>query len=213
MTRPGIWMLLQCSLLLDLAGAHVHAAAAEQSRWQPTATVRGIDVEAKPTPSGFHATRGHATVCAGLEDLERYMSDPARFPEWIPYAEEARLLEQSADVQVYYYMRTATPWPMKSRDMIYRVEREADGPAVRFSLTGVPDYLPPERGAVRMRAADGIWILEPRDERIQVRLQLQMDPGSVPQRFANQRMVATVGGALANLAETFPCPAAAPGDP
>ncbi|MFU8815245.1 MAG: hypothetical protein ACNA7W_07860 [Pseudomonadales bacterium] len=192
-------------LLLAVAGAG--PAGASDPAWLPVATVGEVKVEAKPTASGFHATRGSITLCTGLQSLLNFLGNPSRFPEWIPYTEEARSLERSADAQIFY-MRTATPGPARSRDMIYRAERQIDaGPGqVRLVLEGLPDHLPPQPNAVRMRAACGEWLLERHDGYIRASLQLEVNPGRVPRQLANRRQALIVGGALANLAERFPCP-------
>jgi hypothetical protein len=202
----------------------IASAGAADSEWRRSATVHGVVVEAKPTPSGFHTHRAAATVCAELETLLDYLSDATQIPSWLPYTDAARELESDAGTEAavqMFYVRSATPWPMKPRDMVYRVylANRADGTPVEASdahahgadgqmllvLQGVPDHLPPQPGAVRMKSAEGAWSFEHDGERVRMSLRLQMDPGAVPKGFANRRMAATVGGALANLRRRFSC--------
>ena len=121
------------------------------------------------------------------------------------YTREAEILERGA-LSVTYYVRTATPWPMRDRDMVYRLSRVLHpGPGVRIAVIGLPDYLEPRESVERMRAAVGEWYLRPEDDGIRVSYELYVDPGAVPRFLANRRLAAAVGQTLANLAGVFPC--------
>ncbi len=182
------------------------AATAGAEAWQPARSVRDIEVESRPTESGFRAFRGSTVVCTDLQTLHDFVTDPDRFDEWIPFTETARRLPSDAAVRLYY-LRTRTPWPLRSRDMVYRL---SEHPASRddriiLDLEGAPEHLPPQKGAVRMQSARGQWRLWPRGDRVEVTFGLALDPGRIPAFFANRRLAATVGGMLANLAQRFPC--------
>ena len=183
-------------------------AATAGDDWELARVVRGVQVHARPAPgSPFAQHRGAVTVCAGLDTLERYVADTTRFHEWLPDTEEVRVLEHTDTTQTYY-LRTRTPWPFRSRDMIYQFTREStlDTKQVSIGLKGLPDYMPEEPGAVRMHDASGEWILRMSNTGVLVSFQLHVDPGRVPALFANRRLAGTVGDTLANLAERFPCP-------
>jgi len=182
----------------------ISASAADD--WEPVRVVRGVQVDARPMPgSPFAEHRGTVAVCAQLDTLEGYVADTSQFQEWVPDTEEVRVLEHSENSQTYY-LRTHTPWPLRSRDMIYRLTREpaADSDEVRIDVTGLPDYLPEQPGAVRMRSASGEWILR-KATNVVVSFRLHVDPGWVPAVFANRRLAGSVGETLANLAERFSC--------
>ncbi len=182
------------------------AATAGAEPWQPAGSVRGIEVESRPTESGFRAFRGSTVVCTGMQTLHDFVTDPDRFADWIPFTEAARRVPGDTAERLYY-LRTRTPWPLRSRDMVYRLsEHSASGDdLVILDLAGAPEHLPPQKGAVRMRSASGQWRLRPRGDRVEVSFQLALDPGRVPAFFANRRLAATVGGILANLTQRFPC--------
>lgn len=165
-----------------------------------------VVLESRPTESGFAEFRARVEVCTGLDGLQRFVADPDRFDEWIPFTEEARALPDDEGGE-RYYLRTATPWPLRSRDMIYELHRSSDAAdgALRIELDGVPDALPPSDDAVRMDGARGMWTLRPGRDRIDVELQLTIDPGSVPRFLANRRTGTTVGTMLQNLHQRFPC--------
>ncbi len=198
----GAVALLWCCLL-TAAGT---TSATGEDGWDDDRSVAGVALESRPTASGFDEVRGRVTVCTDVAALQQFVGDPQRFDEWIPFTEEARALAKEGDGE-RYYLRTATPWPMRSRDLIYRVDPRpaaADG-TLRIDLVGEPDALPPQPGSVRMDGASGAWTLQPGAAGVDVALQMTVDPGRVPALFANRRLAATVGQMLANLRDRFRC--------
>jgi len=196
--------LAAASLLCTAAAAFSAETTAEE--WQEVRRVDGIVVEARPTESGFNEHRAHGRVCADVESLAGFVADSATLPEWIPHTEEVRVLQQRSNEEIYY-LRSATPWPMRSRDMIYRLQRHTDSKTAtaRLSITGLPDYLPPEPDAVRMKAARGTWTIHDQGDAISITFKMFVHPGSAPRFIANRRMAGSVGQTVANLAERFPC--------
>lgn len=172
--------------------------------WRPVREVAGVPVEARQTETGFHTHRAQVHVCTDLAALEDFVADPAHFTEWVAFTRSARLLERTNESAVYYVV-SSTPWPLKDRDMVYRISRSPSAEGVRLSLTGLPDYSVPEDSAARIRSAAGEWQLLPGDKGIDVSYELYLDPGRVPRSLANQRLAAAVGQTLANLAARFPC--------
>lgn len=193
---------------LALLGGGVPAGA-ETAPWKAAREVDGVAVESRPAPTGFDEFRGRVRVCTDLDGLQQFVGDPTRFSEWIPFTDRAHALpgEAGSDVE-RYYLRSTTPWPLRPRDLVYRLEREPAGTdgVLRIRLTGLPDAVPPSEDAVRMDGAEGQWTLRPDTGGIDVALQLAVDPGRVPAMFANRRMGITVGRMLANLRERFTCP-------
>jgi hypothetical protein len=181
------------------------AAPARASDWSEVRQVQGVMVEARSTASGFDEHRGEVRVCTKLPVLEAFVADTDRFPEWLPYTRDAELLEQT-DRHLVYYVRSSTPWPLKDREMVYRISRQMDsGQGVTLDLVGLPDYQPARRGATLIQAAEGRWHFIQTDSGLDVSYQLFVNPGSVPPFAANGRMASTVGKTLANLASRFPC--------
>ncbi len=173
--------------------------------WSEVRQVQGVVVEARETESGFNEHRGAVQVCAELPVLEAFVADTSRFSEWLPYTRHAELLER-ADDHLVYYVRSSTPWPLKDRDMVYRITRMPDtDQGVVLDLVGLPDYQPARKGAAPIQAAAGRWQFVPSEVGLNVSYQLFVDPGSVPPFAANGRMASAVGKTLANLASRFPC--------
>lgn len=172
--------------------------------WHQVREVDGVLVEARPTVTGFDAHRARIHVCTDMSSLAEFVVDPSRFVDWIAFTRSARLLEKSEDSAVYY-VRSTTPWPLKDADMVYRIARNPTSDGLNLSLTGLPDYLPSEKDATRIHSANGMWRIVPDDRGLGVSYELYVNPGSVLQSFANQRLAAAVGKTLANLAAHYPC--------
>lgn len=183
----------------------VFTAAADDD-WQRDGVWRGVALEYHTADSGYRAYRGTVHVCTTLPGLQAFVADASRLKAWIPFTEEAYALPGSGHA-ILYYLRTSAPWPFKSRDMVYRlVQRPADGSrTLLIDLQGVPDAVPEQSDAVRLKAADGRWMLTLEGGVIGVTLVLAIDPRPAPAFLANRRLAATVGGMLANLAAQFPC--------
>ena len=185
--------------------AFAMAGHAWANDWAEVRQIEGVMVEARATDSGFNEHRGAVRVCTKLPVLEAFVEDTDRFREWLPFTRDAQLLE-SADNHLVYYVRTTTPWPLKDRDMVYRISRQPDGEhGVTLDLVGLPDYQVNQPGAIRIRAAEGQWQFLETDQGLDVSYQLFVNPGAVPPFAANGRMASAVGKTLANLAAHFPC--------
>lgn len=193
--------------LVAAVGLSCGATVLGSQDWALVRNIEGVSVEAKPTDSGFDVHRARTSVCTNLSALEVFVADTSKFQEWIPFTRSARLLDES-DGSYVYYVRSASPWPARDRDMIYRITREETvDQGLKLIITGLPNYEPPVRNAERIRAAAGEWLLRPVGNGIQVNYELYVDVGSVPVFFANRRLATVVGQTLANLSARFPCSA------
>jgi hypothetical protein len=201
----GPALIALCAVLLPMA-----SATAGEIAWTDAGEVNGVPMEWRPSLLGHRAYRGTTVVCTSLETLRDFVIDASRLGEWIPFTEAAHAVP-APDGEHRYYLRTSAPWPLKSRDMVYALSADAPAgarsadDALRLDVRGLPDAVPEHDAVVRMRAAEGGWILAPEHGAITVSFELAVDPGRVPDFFVNRRLAATVGGTLANLTERFPC--------
>lgn len=203
MRRTALFLASLMALVVALGAPRLGAAAVDG--WTPVREVEGVAVESRTTNSAFNEHRGETLVCASIEALENFVADTSRFTEWLPYTKSARLLD-SSDHEFVYYVRSTTPWPLKDRDMVYRITRYDESDAgVRLRVLGLPDYQPEEHNVTRIREAAGQWRLREEGVGVSVSYQLYVDAGRVPAFVANRRLAAVVGKTLANLAAQFPC--------
>ena len=196
-------MRLALIVVLFLAAS----AFAGEADWEPVRKVHGVEVEGLMMPSGFRSHRARVAVCTDLSDLRAFISDTSRFSEWIPDLAEVRLLEQTDDA-VIYYMRSKAPWPVKDRDMVYRLSGLPgleDDATVALAIEGLPERVPEAEGAYRMHEVAGQWRIWERGDRLEVLQQIYLNPGDVPRMFANRSMSASLARTLSNLVARFPC--------
>ena len=182
--------------------------AVDDADWKPFGESDGVAVFTRPfAGSAFAEVRASGTVCATLPELVAFVEDVARFDGWIPDTEEARLLARPSPREQLYYIRTSMPWPVKHRDMIYRLSESLSGPSaddVSVAIEGVPDYLPPYPGVVRMTRVTGRWTFREDAGRTHLKLDMHIEPGgSIPTMLANRRIVGTPTKMLVNLRQQF----------
>ena len=191
-----------------IGGACAVAAAADDVTWKNVGESDGVTVSTRTVDgSSYPEVRASASVCATLPTLLFYIEDAAGFDRWIPDTLEARLLERPSPREQIYYIRTGMPWPVKPRDMIYRLTEPGarDGAAaVTVTIEGLPEYLPPQPEAVRMTSVRGRWNFVEQAGHTRIDLLMHFEPGgSIPAWLANRRVIATPSKMLANLKSHF----------
>lgn len=178
------------------------------ARWKALGEADGIAVEMRAFEgSTFPEVRASGTVCATLPELVAFVQDVARFERWIPDTEAARLLARPTPQDQIYYIRTSMPWPIKHRDMIYRLTESTLAPVageISVSIDGEPSYLPAYPGVVRMASVTGRWTFREDRGRTHIELVMHIEPGGiVPGWLASQRVIGTPSKMLANLKRQF----------
>jgi len=208
---PAVWMC--CAICLPV---HSHAATPsfDSIGWTELDKVHDIAVYTRPYEgSTYPEVRASGTVCATLPQLVAFVEDVAAFEQWIPDTAEARLLDRPTPRTQIYYIRTSMPWPVKDRDMIYRLSETTafrhgwptdSSPAISVAIEGLPEYLPVDTHAMRMKGVSGRWTFDQTGDRTRIDLDMHIEPGGgVPAWLARQRIVGTPTRMLANLKEHF----------
>lgn len=174
------------ALLLVLAMSEAQAA-----QWRLVKDEAGIQVYLQQIPgSSFQAFRGVTRIRVDMPRLLALQDDVSAACAWIHACSEQKLLKHEGGLS-WAYSRFHTPWPVQPRDSILQVTttRDADGSVTR-ALHGVADYLPLQKGFVRVSKVEGFWSLTPREDEIEVVYQVHSEPGgSVPAWLANSFVV------------------------
>jgi len=199
--------LNRCALAC-VVGVFVVSAAAGDAAWSVIGESNGVTVSTRAVAgSTYPEVRASGSVCASLPMLLQYIEDAAGFDRWIPDTLEARTLDRPSEREQIYYIRTGMPWPVKSRDMIYRLSAPgaaADARAVSVSIEGLPGFLPPNPDAVRMTSMRGRWNFVEEEGGTRIELVMHFEPGgNIPAWLATRRIVATPGKMLTNLKAHF----------
>ncbi len=177
---------LACSLSILMT------ATVQAEDWKLAKDEDGIKVYLSEVPgSKYKAYRGVTTIKADMATLRALQEDVRGSCAWIHECREQKLLKYEG-AESWTYTRFNTPWPVTPRDSVLHVTTsvDADGSVTR-TLEGVADYVPPEKGYVRVTRVEGLWKLTPNGAgQVEVVYQVQTEPGgSVPSWLANSFVV------------------------
>ncbi len=152
------------------------------------------------------AYRADGRVCAAQEDLFALFRNVDDFATWLPRTIAAERLEGDDFSQIIYVV-SAAPWPMRPRDMAYRIDLGigADGGSATVTVEGLPEHVPPRKGRARMKGAAGLWHITLKENRADLSFMLHLDLGRIPAVFSARSVHHAVRDALANLQARFPC--------
>ena len=177
MIRSWAGMLLCAGALLAIA------SPLQAETWRLVKDQSGIQVFLSEVPgSKYQAYRGVVKLKADMSTLLALQEDVSGSCAWIHACREQKLLKHEGG-QSWIYSRFNMPWPVRPRDAVLRVttRRGADGSVTRI-LSGVADYLPEQKGLVRVSKVEGYWAFIPRTAgEVEVIYQVHSEPGgSVP---------------------------------
>jgi hypothetical protein len=167
------------------------ASVAQAEDWQVAKDQDGIKVSlSEVAGSKYKAYRGVTTIKASMAKVRSLQEDVAGACAWIHECKSQKLLKHEGD-QSWTYTQFNTPWPVTARDSVLHIttSEAADGSVTR-TLEGVPNYIPEEKGFVRVAQVEGFWKLVPKGDLIEVTYQVHTEPGgSVPSWLANKFVV------------------------
>ncbi|MBX8553285.1 START domain-containing protein [Pseudomonas cichorii] len=179
-------MAVVCGLTVLLTGV------AQAEDWQVAKDEEGIKVSLSDVPgSKYKAYRGLTTINASVAKLRALQEDVVGACAWIHECQSQKLLKHEGN-KAWTYTRFNTPWPVTPRDSILLITSEegADGSLTR-NIDEQSNYLPEEKGFVRVAEVKGFWKLVPKGPNLtEVTYQVHTDPGgSVPSWVANKFVV------------------------
>ncbi|MFN0215222.1 MAG: START domain-containing protein [Saprospiraceae bacterium] len=98
-----------------------------------------------------------------LSGLVTLLSEVDNYPRWGYKVAESRELKKVSDWEIYYYSRLDFPWPLDDRDIVVHSKMEQDPLTRRVTATSIaePNYLPSNKGVIRMTNARTSWTLLP----------------------------------------------------
>jgi len=174
---------------------------AHAEAWQVAKDEGGITVSLSSVPgSDYKAYKGTAIIHASIARLRALQEDASGACAWIHECKSQKLLKHDGG-QTWTYTQFNTPWPVTPRDSVLLVTTTegADGSLTR-TLKGLPNYLPEEKGYVRVAQVEGFWKMEPKGPDTLVTYQVHTEPGgSVPSMVANKFVVDAPFNTLKNL--------------
>jgi hypothetical protein len=163
-------------------------SASAQENWKLVKEEAGIKVYTK-TESGskFKAFKAEMQVNCKIEDIVEVLKSTDKINNWVVNCKGVKLLK-TEDNDQYYYIETSLPLPFENRDMVYHFQYiEINSRQVRVIITGIPEYIQPREGIVRMVKTNGYWLLTSIDTNTtDVTYQMHVEPGGlIPAWLAN----------------------------
>jgi hypothetical protein len=135
-------------------------SASAQENWNLVKEEAGIKVYTK-TESGskYKAFKAEMQVSCKIENIVEVLKNTDSINNWVVNCKGVKLLK-TEDNDQYYYIETSLPFPFENRDMVYHFQYiEINSEQVRVIVTGIPEYIQPKEGIVRMVKTNGYWLL------------------------------------------------------
>lgn len=157
--------------------------AGNSNAWElaKTDATNGIEVYIRQVAgSNFKAYRACMRIQTSLSSLIALVDDIAAYPLWIDTCVEGRVLKRLSATETYCYTVNSAPWPVCDRDAVVynRISQDPENHQVTIRIRGVPEYIPPKKGLVRVKMIDGFWEFTPMGEGfVKVVYQVHNDPG------------------------------------
>jgi hypothetical protein len=185
---PDIKRIKRCLFWIAIIVLLSTFSVSAQENWNLVKEEAGIKIYTK-TESGskYKAFKAEMQVSCKIENIIDVLKNMNSVNNWVVNCKGVKLLE-SEDNDQYYYIETSLPWPLENRDMVYHFHYiEINSGQVRVIVTGVPDYIQPIGGIVRMAKTNGYWLLTSTDiSKTVITYQMHVEPGGlIPAWLAN----------------------------
>jgi Polyketide cyclase / dehydrase and lipid transport len=170
--RLFAWRGRTVRILLALSGLWI-AAIAQGAEWERVHTAGDLTIDARERPgSAVKEVRAEGVIEAPPHVVRAVVADAERYPEFMPYVKESRVLgRQTAGVLVYQRLSFGVLrlLGLSDRDYILRIaERISPAPDGRVTYKRVWTAVegpgpPPQPSVVRLVMNRGFWELRPAD--------------------------------------------------
>lgn len=177
----------------------------EQMAWNYVYTKDGIEIYNRTTGgTDLKEFKGEVKIRAALSSIIAVLSDIDNYTNWVYQTRKAEILKKEGDIE-YIHVVIKAQWPVQDRDIIYKCEMSQNPKTreVTITMSGIPDYIPPQKDVVRMPSASGLFILTPlENNEVKITYQLRaVSGGQIPQWMADLVVVDSPYITLHNLRE------------
>ena len=161
-----------------------------QAQWKLQSDRDGIQVYTKSVPnSAFKALKTVCNVETSLTRITAVLLDVKNTKDWVYATKVCKLLKQTSPSELYYYSEVSLPWPASNRDFIIRIAITQDPKtkALTVIAENQPDYVPAQKGIVRIRQSEAHWLITPVSKGVvRVEYTMAVDPsGLLPAWLVN----------------------------
>jgi hypothetical protein len=150
----------------------------------------GIKVYRRVTPiTPVKSFKAVAEVEGDLKRVAALFWDGERYVNWLHLCDEARMVEVLSETETIMYTMNNTPWPLSERDNVNhrKIYQDPETLAVTIEVCNMPDYLPEQKGRVRMPILVGYERIIPKGNgKLEIIYEVLTDPGGwIPNWMVN----------------------------
>ena len=172
---------LKYCFLLGFIISFLNTATGQEQDWALKKSEDGILVYfRKSVDSKINELKIETTVDASIVSVVALMRDVPAYPDWVMNCKMAEKIEACPENTNCYYSQVDFPWPLSDRDFFARNQLKQDPQTmvVVSKLTADPDFLPEQKGFVRIPKMEITWILTPiAPDQVKIDYHLISDPG------------------------------------
>ena len=154
---------LTISVLFVAMSLYGSARAEGAQSWQKVSSKKGVTSWKREEPGRvFPLVRGEVEIAASLDVVRATIEDWKQHVKWMHRCAEVVQLQRYSETESLLYNRTDSPWPVKDRDVVFRLKRQklAGDDEVLISFASEQSALKPLRdGVVRMPRLNGSYHL------------------------------------------------------
>lgn len=178
--------------------------APTQSEWKLKKNKVGIKVYTRNVQgSNFKAFKAMGELDGSVATVMAVFQDIDNLKNWMPKTKLAKQLKKINSTEEIRYLELAAPWPIANRDVInnFRFLYNPKDKSVKISVTSLHDYIPKKKGIVRIRDAEGYYLITPQaNGKVKFFYQFHSEPGgNIPSWLANTSVVEIPFQTIVNL--------------
>lgn len=188
MTAKGINFKVLLMSGIILWTCILSAQSDSATAWKLEKNQNGVQVYTRKI-KGFKLKefRALTTVEASPEFLLDIIRAVDKYTDWMSHLEGSYIVKEVNENEIYVYTESDVPWPFSNRDIVTHSLLYWEGEKAMVKMTGMPEYIPVNKGIVRVPKSRGFWVFEPDENgHTTITYQFQGDPGGkIPSWVAN----------------------------
>lgn len=136
----------------------------EEPDWELAKEKKGITVYTRlMQDSKFKEYKAVSEIDATPSELIDILFNVKEYPEWMYAVSSSEIIEMDGENIFYVYSEVKVPFPFDNRDQVTKsvIIRDPESGIQTIEVSIVPDFLPTNKGIVRMNSGRGLWQFVP----------------------------------------------------
>ncbi|WP_051359795.1 START domain-containing protein [Adhaeribacter aquaticus] len=178
------------AVFLGLFALGICLSGYAQEKWELRKDENGIRVYSRKLQgNGFKELKVLCELPGTTQKLMGVLKDVDNQKNWVYSVRSSHVLKKKSENNIIYYTQADMPWPISDRDFVTELTFEEDPVTKKLHIEsrGLPGFLGPKPGYVRVPDALAIWEVTPvAGDRLQVEYTFRVNPGgSLPAWLVN----------------------------